>query len=139
MLRITDRNRVPKDQYNFTVPESGRTFAAHVPSRLFFKVREYQAANNYRVWTEQEIEEDYCKRHLEQCNDGVSKHIPVSEHDDFLTRVASAVGIPAADALSKLSAKLGVKCQSCNRRHQIIRKMREIGFSEALRQLKETL
>lgn len=138
MIRITDKNRVPKNGYTYTVPETGRSFSAHVFSRLAIKVREYQAANGYHISTVEELESDYCNRHPEQCNDGISKHTP-DEHDDFFTRMAAAVGIPAADALSKLSAKLGVDCQTCNRRHQIIRKVRQLGFAEALRQLKETL
>lgn len=138
MIHITDRNRVPRGGYDFTVPESSRVFSAHVFGRLILKVREYQVANSYRVWTAQEIEEDYCRRHPDQCDDGISKPIP-QEHDDLLTRVAAAVGIPAATALSKLSAKLGINCASCNKRNQIVQKVGQLGFAEALRQLKETL
>lgn len=138
MMRITDRNKVPRHGYTFTQVETGRQFSAHTPPGLFHKVREYQVANSLRVWTDLEIEEDYCRRNPEQCNDGTPRQAPV-EHDDMLTRLGAAVGIPAANALSKLAAKLGIKCQSCNRRHQIIRSVRQIGFEEALRQLKETL
>lgn len=138
MTHITDRNRVPKGGYTFAVPESRRSFSAHVFGRLVLKVREYQVANNYHVSTAEEIEADYCNRHPDQCDDGISKPIP-QEHDDLLTRVAAAVGIPAATALSKLTAKLGANCASCNKRNQIIQKVRQIGFTEALRQLKETL
>lgn len=137
-LHITDRAKIPKNGYDFTVPETGRYFGGTSFSRLVQKVREYQVANNLPVWTEQQIEEDFCKRRSVLCDDGTAKPIYM-EHDDLLTKLAAAVGIPAATALSKLTAKIGIKCHVCSKRNAIIRRVREIGFNEALRQLKETL
>lgn len=138
MMRITDRNKGVKGGYSYTVPESHRAFSMPTISRLVRKVREYQVANSFPVSTEQQIEEDYCKRYPQHCTDGTAQPIN-PEHDDLLTKIAAAVGIPAADALSKLSAKIGIKCKICSRRNAIIQRIKEIGFSEALRQLKETL
>lgn len=138
MLRITDRNKIPKGGYDYTVKESGRYFAGTSLSRLILKVREYQVANSFSVSTAEEIERDFCQRRPQLCDDGTAKPIYV-EHDDMLTKLAAAVGIPAATALSKLSAKIGIKCRVCSQRNAIIQRVREIGFNEALRQLKETL
>jgi hypothetical protein len=140
-IHIIDRKRVPRDQYNATDPNQGRIFRANQFGRLVDRMQEYQRANNYRVWTEAEIEADYCQRYPYNCVDSEKPTRPAdrSRADDILTGIAAAVGIPAADALAKLSTKLGVHCKTCAKRHAIIRRVRELGFHEALRQLKETL
>lgn len=137
-MRITDKSKGVRGGYSYTVQESQRSFSAPSLSRLVLKVREYQVANSFAVSTEQQIEEDFCNRRPELCNDGTAKPY-VEPHDDLLTKIAAAVGIPAADALSKLTAKIGIKCKVCSKRHAIIRQIKEIGFDEALRQLRETL
>ena len=141
-IHITDRKRVPRDQFNFTDPNNGRIFRANMFGRMVDRVQEYQRANNYRIWTEAELEADYCQRYPYNCTDtedNKRNRAERSRSDDILTGLAAAVGIPAADALAKLTEKLGVHCKTCAKRHAIIRRVRELGFSEALRQLKETL
>lgn len=141
-IHITDRKRVPRDQFNFTDPTNGRVFRANMFGRLVARVQEYQRANSYRVWTEAELEADYCERYPYNCTDSEAPPRQKAEHsktEDLLTSIAAAVGIPASEALAKLTTKLGVHCATCAKRRAIIRRVRELGFSEALRQLKETL
>ncbi len=138
-IHITDRSLIPRDEFNFTDQNKGRVFRAKMFGRLVLRVQEYQRANNYRVWTEAELEADYCKRYAHNCYDDSIPRQRSAEKSDVLTRVAAAVGIPAADVLAKLSKSLGVHCKTCDKRHGIIRRMRELGFEETMRQLKQTL
>lgn len=145
MNRITDKSHVPPMLYNYTIKEIDIEYKAHTFGLLVVKVRNALIGNQItfdETTLADVIEADFCQRYPFLCANG-----PVTADDppemaqaqgDAITRMAAAVGIPAADALAKLSKMMGINCAACNQRHRIIRKMRKLGIKETLRQLKET-
>jgi hypothetical protein len=144
--RIKDRSHVPPELFNYTEKQTGITYQAHAPGLLVHKVREGRIGNNIPFDETNlaiEIEEDFCNRYPHLCSDDEREKEEPPEmaeaQGDMLTRMAAAVGIPAADALAKLSKILGIDCATCHSRHKIIRRMKKLGLRETIRQLKETL
>lgn len=146
MNRIKEKNHVPPELYNYVIPQNGALYKAHAFGLLVAKVRDGLIGNNIPFdenTLADVIEEDYCNRYPHLCADGArDKEEPpemAEAKGDMLTRMAAAVGIPAADALAKLSKLMGISCETCNHRHRIIRRMGKIGVRETLRLLKETI
>lgn len=136
--QIADRSVVPRGNYDFTVKETGQTFSSHVFHPLVTKVVQHMASNGVPVPKNISdlMEEDFCERKPEYCRD--TEHVRING-EDGLTQVVAALAIPAAEALHKIGAVLGINCTACNQRRRIIKRIRELGVSETLRQLKGTL
>lgn len=142
MLKIKDRSKVPKELYDYTVPETQASFEAHGLGLLLVKVRKHYAANNLPVPQNlsEVVESDWCSRRPHHCGDPdtvVEK--AEQEHGESFNSLVASLAIPAADALAKISSALGIECSKCKTRHRIIREMKKRGFTETVRLLKETL
>ena len=139
MMTIKDRSKVPRDDFNYRVPESGRIFRANNIGLLVGSVKKHMLANNYTLPDNlfRVIEEDYCSRYPHYCWDADNPVQP-DNYNDILTKVAAAVAIPAADVLAVVGKALKVHCSACAKRHGIIQRIQEIGLHEAIRQVKET-
>lgn len=136
--RITDRSVVPRGNYDYSVKETAQTFVSHVFPTLVVKVRQHMAANSVSVPANLAdlIEDDFCKRKPEYCRD--TEHVRINGEDAF-TQVVAALAIPAADALHSIASALGINCSTCNKRRLIIKRIRQLGVAETLRQLKGTI
>lgn len=142
VLKIKDRSKVPKELYDYTVPETQATFTAHSIGLLLVKIEKHYRANNLASpeTLSQIVEADWCSRREWHCEDTErvrpEKHKP---EGDALNSLLASVAIPAADALATVSKALGIDCSKCQTRHRIIKEMKKRGFTETLRLLKETL
>lgn len=142
MLRIKDRSKVPRELYDYTVPETKASFKAHGIGLLLVSVRKHYAANNLPVPENLSVvvEEDWCSRYPYHCADPeVVIEKPEKEHGDAFNNFIASLAIPAADALAKVSAALGIDCARCKTRHRIIKEMKKRGFAQTVKMLKETL
>ena len=83
-----------------------------------------------------ELEQDYCERHKELCEDTEGNPLV---HNSIIDAVLAAVAIPAANGLAVLSKALGVHCAKCQLRHEIIKRVKELGFVETVRRIKATI
>lgn len=135
--RLINKRDVPRGNYDYFVGKTGQTFYSHVFDLLVVKVREHMAANGVDIPPDLAIliEEDYCHRHPEYCRDNSARRV---EGEEALTQVAAALAIPAANALHVVGKALGINCEACNMRHRIIRRIKQLGVSETIRQLKGT-
>ena len=136
MIKIKDRTMVPRGLFNYTVPETNRRFSANTLGLVVSIVTRHMTANGITVPPDLAtiIENDYCQRKPEYCHDETNP----KRRDDLLTRLAAHVAIPASDALARISGALGIKCAACQKRHEIIRRVEEIGFDEAVKQIRAT-
>jgi hypothetical protein len=135
--QILDRRGVPRGNYDYTVVKTGHRLEAHVFGRLVVMVKNHMAANGVEVPKDLEaiIEDDFCTRRPEYCRD---TDAPRVNGEDAFTQVVAALAIPAADALATVSKLFGINCKACNQRHQVIRRLKQVGVAETLRQLKGT-
>lgn len=141
MQKIRDRSKVPRELYDYTVPETQVSFKAHSFGLLVRKVADHYAANQITPPEKLSsvVETHWCSRYPYHCEDPdafVPKDKPSS---DMLAQVIAAAAIPAADALAAISKAFGINCSGCKKRHSIIREMKKRGVAETVRLLKETL
>lgn len=136
--QILDRRGVPRGNYDYTVAQTGHRLEGHVFGRLVVNVKAHMEANGVPVPADLAsiIEEDFCTRRPEYCRDTDKPRI---NGEDAFTQVVAAMAIPAADALHKIASVFGINCSACNQRHRVIKRIREVGVMETLRQLKETV
>lgn len=141
MLTIKDRSKVPRELYDYTVPETQTAFKAHGLGLLLHKIREHYTANKIPVPENllYVVEADWCSRYPYHCEDPSAVVQKEREDSDVLTKLIAAAAIPAADALATISKALGITCSRCQKRHRIIKEMQKRGFTETLKLLKETL
>lgn len=141
MNRIKDKRKVPRELYDYTVPETQAYFKAHSFGLLVHKVREHYDANNISIPSDLSdvVESDYCTRYPHHCDDP-DRYIPKEEQEqsDPFTQVLAAVAIPASEGLAAISKVLGIHCTGCQKRRRIIKEIRKAGISETIRRLKET-
>lgn len=71
MLRVKDRQHVPKGGYSHTCPHCGYTFQAHTLGRLTAEVRKHRTANAIVVPPNltAELEDQWCQSHPTLCED----------------------------------------------------------------------
>jgi hypothetical protein len=143
MLTIKDRSRVPKELYDYTVPETQVTYVAHGIGVLLAKVRNCYIANQIPVPENlaQIVEQDWCNRRPWHCGDPDVIVVKTESKDETtsLNNLVAAVAGTGADALAAISTALGIHCSKCQKRHKIIKEMKKRGFMATLRMLKETL
>jgi hypothetical protein len=142
MLTITNKSIVPHGPSGFqaTVPQTKRTFAHRDINQLYAMIHSYCKANGLPIPDMQTIDSWVCAEQPHACSDGVLNQPQAQPelHMDLLTRVAAATAIPLANVLSKASQALGVNCANCSKRHAVIKKINEIGFTQAVKQIMET-
>lgn len=142
-MRISDRAKVPNGWYNYTQQPAGSLtkpvlLTAHTVGLLVLRVRELRLANRIELGANlaHEVEQDFCERRKELCEDGDGHPLV---HNSILDAVLAAVAIPAANGLAVLSKALGVQCAKCQLRHEIIKRVKELGFVETVRRIKATI
>lgn len=142
MLKIRDRSKVPRELYDYTVPETQTHFEARSFGMCVAKVREGYIANKLPVPDKLPdlVESDWCSRYPHHCFDS-EREIPAKQAEEAgsLEGFIASLAIPAADALSVIGKALGIDCTKCQRRHKIIKEMKKRGFGATLKLLKETL
>lgn len=136
--QILDRRGVPRGNYDYLVVQTGHRFESHVFGQLVVNVQKHMDANGVPIPKDLAlvVEEDFCTRRPEYCRDTEQPRV---NGEDAFTQVVAALAIPAADALHKIASVFGINCSACNQRHRVIRRIREVGVAETLRQLKGTL
>lgn len=135
--QILDRRGVPRGNYDYLVTQTGHRIEAHVFGQLVVRVKQHMMANGVPIQKDLEtvIEEDFCTRRPEYCRD---TDAPRVNGEDAFTQVVAALAIPAADALHSLAKAFGINCKACNQRHQVIRRIKQVGVAETLRKLRGT-
>lgn len=139
MIVIRDKHTVPRGNFTYTVPETGHRFSSNNFRILVGMARKHMSANAISIPDNLEriVEVDYCNRNLVFCMDTDNPEAG-RPGNELLTKITAAVGIPMANALATVTKALGLHCASCAQRHELVKRVNELGFEETVRQVKET-
>jgi len=135
--QIRDPSVVPRGNFYYVVPATGQRFESHVFQLLVARVRVHMKANQIVIPPNLSgiIEDDYCQHEPIYCNDPSAA---IVDGESAFTQIVAAMAIPAADALHLIGSMFGINCNSCNKRHRIIKEIKKVGVSETLKRLKGT-